>query len=178
MSRVVYFIKPIGMDGPVKVGCSKNADLRRANLAAWCPINLELLATTPGDIELEGRIHHYLIDDHERQEWFRHSRRLRALIASVKDGTFNPDDLPVNVGPIRHVAAARDRDTALVLEYRALHTRWSRQFIRARPLTGVIGHYHISPSVFATMREPRQRETLEMIRADVDRIEFALAAAA
>ena len=40
----VYFIKPIGMDGPIKIGCSVSPDRRRETLEWWCPFPLEILA--------------------------------------------------------------------------------------------------------------------------------------
>lgn len=36
----VYFIKPIGMDGPIKIGCSDKPARRLITLAAWSPFGM------------------------------------------------------------------------------------------------------------------------------------------
>lgn len=53
----VYFLKPVGMDGPIKIGCSEYPQRRLLNLMAWSPFPLELLAQIDGDESVERRFH-------------------------------------------------------------------------------------------------------------------------
>tara|TARA_Y100001951_G_scaffold105173_2_gene120410 strand:- start:1078 stop:1578 length:501 start_codon:yes stop_codon:yes gene_type:complete len=93
----VYFIKPIGMDGPIKIGCSKSPTGRLEGLRTWCPLPLELLASIEGGPAIERRFHAMFLDDHEGHEWFRASARLTKVIASVAAGTFDIETLPAPV---------------------------------------------------------------------------------
>src|SRR3546814_12747101 len=38
----VYFIRPIGQAGPVKIGCSVGPNKRRPELETWSPVPLEI----------------------------------------------------------------------------------------------------------------------------------------
>jgi hypothetical protein len=86
MTSFVYFIKPIGMDGPIKIGCSKRPMGRLANLTLWSPSPLEILATIPGDAFLERKLHVYFASAHLHSEWFAASPELQALIAGLING--------------------------------------------------------------------------------------------
>lgn len=94
MTRRVYFIKPIGMDGPVKIGCSRMPELRRKTLLTWSPFPLEIVAEIEGDFFLERRFHAKFLADHSHSEWFRVSNALLDTIAAVKAGTFDISTLP------------------------------------------------------------------------------------
>lgn len=103
MSRV-YFIKPVGMDGPVKIGCSVSPNNRRSTLATWSPFALEIVADIEGGFELEKRFHALFAETHQRREWFGWSRRLAAVILAINDKSFDVATLPA---PLNIVA--RDR---------------------------------------------------------------------
>jgi hypothetical protein len=94
MTRRVYFIKPVGMDGPVKIGCSSSPIRRRDALATWSPFALEIIAQIEGGFKLEQRFHAKFRDQHERHEWFSWSPELAETIASVQAGSFDIDTLP------------------------------------------------------------------------------------
>lgn len=91
---VVYFIKPIGMEGPVKIGCSYSPDGRRETLEYWSPFALEIVAEIEGDFELERRFHAQFIDNYLRHEWFGWSRPLQATIDAIRNGSFDIAALP------------------------------------------------------------------------------------
>lgn len=110
MSRV-YFIKPIGMDGPIKIGCSISPDTRRRALATWSPFALEIVAEIDGDFDLERRFHALFAETHQRREWFGWSKRLAAVISAINDGSFDAATLPApifiaNNGAKKAMAAA------------------------------------------------------------------------
>lgn len=93
MSRV-YFIKPVGMDGPVKIGCSHRPDGRLSALEAWSPFPLEVAAQIHGGMTLERRFHALFADQHSHREWFRPSPELTRVIALVASGEFDISTLP------------------------------------------------------------------------------------
>lgn len=90
----VYFIKPIGLDGPIKVGCSQSPETRRRSLETWSPFALEIVAQVDGGFDLEHRFHALFIETHQRREWFGWSKRIAATIAAINDGTFDISTLP------------------------------------------------------------------------------------
>lgn len=90
----VYFIKPVGMTGPIKIGCSQSPDNRRRSLANWSPFALEIIAEIDGDTEIERRFHAKHIAAHQRREWFEATASLLADIAAVRAGTFDVATLP------------------------------------------------------------------------------------
>ena len=82
----VYFIKPVGMDGPIKIGVSTNPASRLDMLATWSPVPLELVAVIPGDAELERNIHECFADYHSHREWFAAGPRLASALAAIVSG--------------------------------------------------------------------------------------------
>jgi hypothetical protein len=93
-SLTIYFIKPVGMAGPVKIGRSCSPDKRLETLRTWSPFPLEIVAQIDGPPELERRFHQHFIDLYESHEWFRVSNELEAVIREINEGTFNIDALP------------------------------------------------------------------------------------
>lgn len=90
----VYFIKPIGMAGPIKIGCSCSPDKRRETLEAWCPFPLEILAEIEGDGRLERRFHARHKEAHKRGEWFEPTAEILSDIAAIAAGEFDINSLP------------------------------------------------------------------------------------
>lgn len=104
----VYFIKPIGMDGPVKIGCSCSPDGRRSTLQTWCPFPLEVVAEIDGDFDLEKRFHTLFGDSHKGREWFNVTPSMKACIAAIKAGTFDINILP-DASPINRFRKPKDK---------------------------------------------------------------------
>lgn len=96
----VYFIKPIGHDGPIKIGRAVDAHKRLRGLDLISPFPLELLATIKGNDDLEGRFHRQFLHLHTSGEWFQADRQLTETIAAIADGTFDTNSLPAN--PAKH----------------------------------------------------------------------------
>lgn len=97
MRPVVYFLRPIRAEGPVKIGYSSRPRDRLATYAAWSPIPLEIAATTPGDVELEGRFHALFRARHSHLEWFHAAPEITRAIEEIRAGTFDFSILP---GPV------------------------------------------------------------------------------
>jgi hypothetical protein len=90
----VYFLKPVGMDGPVKIGCSTAPWDRMVSYAKWAPWPLELVAMIRGGLDLEGRLHAKFAHLQQHQEWFRADPIITATAAAINDGTLDIEALP------------------------------------------------------------------------------------
>ena len=100
MTRV-YFIKPIGMEGPIKIGCSFSPTARRETLETWSPFALEIVAEIEGEFRLERQFHALFSDSHQRREWF-------TATPAINAGTFDKTTLPnpkLLTGAINRVVA-------------------------------------------------------------------------
>jgi hypothetical protein len=94
----VYFIKPVDMDGPVKIGHSKSPPDRLRAVEFWSPLPLEIVALIDGGEEIERRFHALFLDDHSHREWFHPTPRLAQVIAEINAGTFDVRSLPSSEG--------------------------------------------------------------------------------
>lgn len=92
----VYFIKPVGMDGPIKIGCSAHTGKRLLMLSNWSPFPLEILVEIEGGFDLEGNIHQCFADLHLHREWFRAHPRLTSAIAAIASGAPVADAIDLN----------------------------------------------------------------------------------
>lgn len=90
----VYFVRPVGERGPVKIGHSFNPIERLSTLMAWSPIPLEIAATIAGGPGLEARFHALFKHQHSHREWFRASDELDSVIAQIRAGAFDVRSLP------------------------------------------------------------------------------------
>lgn len=79
----IYFLKPAGLDGPIKIGCSGLPNARLETLAVWSPWPLELIGSVPGVITDESFLHSCFADQHSHYEWFHSSPELRQAIKEI-----------------------------------------------------------------------------------------------
>jgi hypothetical protein len=85
--RWVYFIKPVGLEGPIKIGISIKPLIRLEEFSACSPLPLEMIGFVPGT-ELDERfMHDCFADHHSHREWYRSSPKLRDAIASALQAT-------------------------------------------------------------------------------------------
>jgi hypothetical protein len=84
--RFVYFVRPVGQDGPIKIGVANVPTKRLAQIMAWSPVDLEILVTVPGNGALERNLHECFAYAHVRGEWFSPVSDLLKGIASLKQG--------------------------------------------------------------------------------------------
>lgn len=82
----VYFVRPIGMEGPVKIGCTSEPVKRLKQLMLMSPFPLEIVAMFPGDESDEAAMQGMFAGQRLHGEWFAASDRLTALIASIQQG--------------------------------------------------------------------------------------------
>jgi hypothetical protein len=86
MSGNVYFLKPVGLRGPIKIGLAKTPRSRLRQYVEWSPIPLELILTIEGDLALERNIHECFVDCHSHAEWFHAMPHLVTAIAAMQSG--------------------------------------------------------------------------------------------
>ncbi len=79
-NKYVYFMKPIGFDGPIKIGCSGWPRQRLLDLSAWSPFPLEILGQVPGSRADEYFLHCCFSDIHLHFEWFKSDPKLMQAI--------------------------------------------------------------------------------------------------
>jgi hypothetical protein len=98
----VYFIKPIGMIGPIKVGCSLVPADRVITLTIWSPFALELIGSVPGTTKDERFLHRCFARSHSHCEWFHPTADLLQAMQNIleKGIPFARANL-VEVGQIR-----------------------------------------------------------------------------
>lgn len=84
---IVYFCKPVGLPGPIKIGCTGKPIERVKQLMLWSPVDLELIVTAPGTFADERAVHAVFGDHHIRHEWFQPCDALVAGIESLKKGS-------------------------------------------------------------------------------------------
>lgn len=95
MSRqLVYFIRPVGGFGPVKIGCSEVPENRLSFLLTMSPYPLEIVATIPGDLRRERQFHALFREHHSHREWFRPVPIIERTIEAINAGTFDLASLP------------------------------------------------------------------------------------
>ena len=79
---MVYFI--LHGTKRVKIGFSIQVDKRLANIQTGLPGKARILYVTPGDMELEKRLHQLFAEDRVSGEWFFYSPAIRVWIEADK----------------------------------------------------------------------------------------------
>lgn len=84
--RYVYFMRPIGADGRIKIGCSYKPASRLVAIAVHSPYQLEIIGVGKGSIPDEQLLHEYFAADRLHSEWFRASDELHQVIDLMGQG--------------------------------------------------------------------------------------------
>lgn len=90
----IYFLRPIGQEGPVKIGSTSDPDGRLITYISWSPVPLEIAAQLTGPRSLELRFHALFQEQHTHHEWFSASDALTQAIDQIRAGRFDLDSLP------------------------------------------------------------------------------------
>jgi hypothetical protein len=101
--KFVYFLRPVGMEGPIKIGCSARPEGRANALSTWSPFPLEIIAQIDGDFDLERRFHALFIDTHQRREWFDWSDKMREVVDAINACAFDINALPDGCGVASYI---------------------------------------------------------------------------
>lgn len=157
----VYFIKPIGMDGPVKIGSSGSPDRRRRSLQTWSPFPLEIVAEIDGGVHLERRFHARFRLSHQNREWFAATPELRAVIAAINAGTFDIETLPGPEYVTHNKEAARAAHKASWTEDRRMKASYCARIRWAQNKT-----LTVCPHFFTMVGDPDVRAAVDAYLAD------------
>ena len=76
----VYFLRPVGQLGPIKIGCSKLPQSRLDSVTIWSPMRLEFICSVPGSHTEERTLHGMFAKHRVHGEWFGASKELLTLI--------------------------------------------------------------------------------------------------
>ena len=146
----VYFIKPIDMDGPIKIGCSQSPGKRKTTLEMWCPFPLEIVAEIAGGSIIEARFHRKFLSAYLRSEWFTPTKELKHTIRQINLGTFDVGTLPEYGGTMATLKRCTADYAPIDLEYVDLHHQFLGLPCRAQSY--VRHKYKFSPSISAFLR--------------------------
>lgn len=176
----VYFLRPVGQAGPVKIGWSWLPLERLKVYQAWSPVQLELVARTPGSEGLESRFHAHFAHLHLHGEWFRADDGLDAMIAAILDGSFTEAALPagrrLHKKIVRPEAVEAGRMTRRLSDLRVLGVPMPEEVCEAQRTYGfepdevarrravvrafVMAHEHLREAAVAAATALRRRQAL------------------
>jgi hypothetical protein len=95
--RFIYFIKPVGKRGPVKIGSSYYPEERLKQIQRDWFDQLELIGFVPGCVPDEIKLHYRLVRHrqrlHSHREWFRACDELDAVVRRIIELGFIPTNL-------------------------------------------------------------------------------------
>jgi hypothetical protein len=114
----IYFIRPVGSDGPVKIGHSFDPHGRLETYLAWSPVPLEVAAVLPVQTpsgergfkwarQFERRFHARYNAHWLHHEWFAANPLLTHDIHLIRAGRFDLSVLPQDAPPICKTAGSR-----------------------------------------------------------------------
>ncbi|WP_303758379.1 GIY-YIG nuclease family protein [Sphingobium yanoikuyae] len=162
--RRVYFIKPVGMDGPIKIGCSRSPDGRRKTLDTWSPFALEVVAEIDGDLDIERRFHALLEPWHDRREWFSASPEVLAVVDQVKLGEFDIASLPEPAYVCINRAAASAAHKASWTDERRMQASYCTRIRHTQIKSGTV-----CPAYASMVADPEVRKVIDAYLADPHR---------
>lgn len=131
-SSFVYFIRPLGMLGPVKIGLAECPRRRLDGLAAWSPFPLEVIATVNGSFALEQAIHSVMHASHSHKEWFHPTPEILEMVKALEAG--RPIEEAVNFSRPHGAIHPSRRNTRTPLS--RLHMSLTMRLLRALKGTG------------------------------------------
>ena len=98
MEKFVYFIRPAGKPGPIKIGCSVDPAERLRSIQRDWLSPLELIGCVPGCIPDEITLHKRFRRNRQRthssnREWFNHCPEIEQGIGRIIELGFVPKNL-------------------------------------------------------------------------------------
>lgn len=115
----VYFFRPVGAEGPIKIGCSFLPHERLLAYAHWSPVPLQLIGRVAGNQRFEKGLHAALREHHSHGEWFRPAPQVLAMVADAIAGKIDVTTLP-QPRNVWGMAPRRPEDTAAGVMVRRL----------------------------------------------------------
>ena len=116
--------------GPIKIGSATNLTKRLAELQVGNPCELTILASCPGSISQEKRLHALLGTSRVRGEWFAPTEEVQEVVRQMKEGRFpwsrvprtpSSNDIPAIVARSLKVWLAKWRRDPLAKDVDVIH---------------------------------------------------------
>lgn len=104
MKKSVYFFRPVGEVGPIKIGSSGRPMDRLRSYQIWSPVLLELVASVQAHHNTETWLHRHFLATWRHGEWFDWSEELQSLIDHVLDHESLPDWVSPPTNPYEYRA--------------------------------------------------------------------------
>jgi hypothetical protein len=90
----VYFLRPVGGEGPIKIGMTRSPQKRLIDYMRWSPVPLELVAKIQASQKMERQFHALFLHLHSHHEWFHAGPDLTAAMDAINAGSFDLATLP------------------------------------------------------------------------------------
>lgn len=104
----IYFIRPVGLPGPIKIGCSRWPADRLQACMHQSPLPLEIVGSIPGDFKLERKFHNFLSGSLSHCEWFHPTELVISTMERVLAGETVGDVIDLK-SPLRVLQARQKR---------------------------------------------------------------------
>lgn len=166
----VYFIKPVDLAGPIKIGCSFAPHMRLRTFQVWSPFRLEIIGAIPGPFSEEKFLHDCFCEFHSHHEWFHPAPILIESIKTILDaGNIDPIRASINpVGSIRKWGGIR-----AISAQRRKHLSFAHRISWARSkLETDDGIWHLPHDIHEIMESSRKGN--ELPPSDLARLEEVL----
>lgn len=82
----IYFMKPVNLNGPIKIGHTVMPDHRLCVLGYWSPFELEFIGLHEGTIGDEWNLHTKFASYRLHNEWFLPSDEMNDCLAKLSGG--------------------------------------------------------------------------------------------
>lgn len=79
----IYFLRPVGEQGPLKIGSSAAPVSRLRTYQIWSPVLLELAASCPAHRNTEQFLHRHFIDAWLHGEWFAWTPEIQSVVDHI-----------------------------------------------------------------------------------------------
>lgn len=126
---LVYFIRPVGMPAPTKIGFSECPISRLRVFARWSPFPLEVVHSTNGAFREEQLVHALFQEVRTHHEWFGADPRIDDLIRRSREGESLTDAvLSMNGGVRPKISSKRDYSPSMRRKLSYVHRiRWAER---------------------------------------------------
>lgn len=169
MKRYIYFLRPVGQLGPIKIGCSNDVERRLKTYCSWSPVRLEVIVSVPGSFDLERKLHELFASAHSHLEWFHPVHELLVGVEALKVGQpiDRAFDLTRKTGTIAQLKRPRimERFTPQYRQRLSYNHSFVKRQQKLREVAGV--HWRLSPLASDVMNREHNQEplTADQIRA-------------
>lgn len=128
---IIYFVEPVDLDGPIKIGFSQQAEARLGALSSASPIALRLIGALHASNDDEQFLHRCFADAHSHGEWFYATDLLRSTIEGIlQHGIQFARDTLIEKGPSKPWSYVPKSSEARAKQAAAMRKSWAERNAR------------------------------------------------